>query len=96
MKFLEKNYSDSLKLLGITLPKVDQIPYVRFDEAKELVSEKYQRKSAIPMIWNRKRRVLLENIFRKNTAQILFLSPTIHRKNVLFTPWMIRKIPDLH
>lgn len=48
MKFLEKNYSDSLKLLGITLPKVDQIPYVRFDEAKELVSEKYQRKIRNP------------------------------------------------
>ena len=37
MKFLEEHYSDSLKLLGITLPKADQIPYVRFDEAKELV-----------------------------------------------------------
>lgn len=48
MKLLETKYEKELKILGITLPKVDKIPYVRFDEAKELVAEKYNRKIRNP------------------------------------------------
>ena len=43
VKLLESQYADDLKRVGVTLPKVDQIPTVRFDEAKRLVSEKYGR-----------------------------------------------------
>ena len=43
MKLLEKEYQRELKLLGTELPRVDKIPCVRFDEAKRLVSEKYDR-----------------------------------------------------
>ena len=48
MNLLEKEYSKELKLLNITLPDVGKIPYVRFDEAKRLVSEKYNRKIRNP------------------------------------------------
>lgn len=48
MKFLEKEYAKELQLLHITLPDVSRIPYVRFDEAKQLVSEKYNRKIRNP------------------------------------------------
>lgn len=48
MKLLQKEYAKELELLHITLPKVDQIPAVRFDEAKQLVSEKYDRKIRNP------------------------------------------------
>lgn len=48
MNLLEKEYSKELKLLNITLPDVEKIPYVRFDEAKRLVSEKYNRKIRNP------------------------------------------------
>ena len=48
MNLLEKEYSKGLKLLNITLPDVEKIPYVRFDEAKRLVSEKYNRKIRNP------------------------------------------------
>ena len=48
MNLLEKEYSKELKLLDITLPDVGKIPYVRFDEAKRLVSEKYNRKIRNP------------------------------------------------
>ena len=44
MNLLEKEYNKELKLLNITLPDVEKIPYVRSDEAKRLVSEKYNRK----------------------------------------------------
>ncbi len=43
MALLARDYKAELELLGVTLPKVDAIPYVRFDEAKRLVSEKYGR-----------------------------------------------------
>lgn len=48
MKLLETEYTKELKILGITLPKTDQIPAVRFDRAKELVAEKYDRKIRNP------------------------------------------------
>ena len=43
MELLKKDYAREIEMLGITLPKVDEIPQVRFDEAKRLVSEKYHR-----------------------------------------------------
>lgn len=48
MKLLEREYSRELKILGIELPKTDEIPAVRFDEIKRLVSEKYNRKIKNP------------------------------------------------
>lgn len=45
---LEKEYAKELKILNITLPDVSKIPAVRFDEAKELVAEKYDRKIKNP------------------------------------------------
>jgi len=38
---LEKEYQRELKVLGVTLPKTDKIPAVRFDRIKELAAEKY-------------------------------------------------------
>lgn len=37
-----------MKILGVTLPNVDKIPTVRFDEAKRKVAEKYGRKIRNP------------------------------------------------
>ena len=48
IELLKKDYAKELKMLGITLPNVEKIPYVRFDEAKRLVSEKYNRKIRNP------------------------------------------------
>ena len=43
---LKKDYEKELKILGVTLPNVDKIPTVRFDEAKRKVAEKYGRKNS--------------------------------------------------
>jgi nondiscriminating aspartyl-tRNA synthetase len=48
MKLLEKDYAKELKMLDITLPKTEQIPAVRFDEAKQRVAEKYHREFRNP------------------------------------------------
>ncbi|MGN0403934.1 MAG: aspartate--tRNA(Asn) ligase [Bariatricus sp.] len=48
MKLLEKEYAKELKILGVELPNVEQIPAVRFDEVKQLVSDKYNRRIRNP------------------------------------------------
>lgn len=48
MALLEKEYARELKTLGITLPKVDRIPSVKFADIKELVAEKYNHKMKNP------------------------------------------------
>lgn len=48
MALLEKEYQRELKVLGITLPKVDQIPAVKFSDIKEKVAEKYHHKMRNP------------------------------------------------
>jgi nondiscriminating aspartyl-tRNA synthetase len=48
MKLLEQEYAEELRILDITLPDTTKIPVVRFDKAKELVSEKYERKIKNP------------------------------------------------
>ena len=48
LALLQKDYATELKMLNITLPSAEAIPQVRFDEAKRLVSEKYDRKIRNP------------------------------------------------
>lgn len=48
MTLLEKQYKAELGIRKITLPDVSKIPYVRFDEAKQLAAEKYKRKIRNP------------------------------------------------
>ena len=43
LNLLKTEYAKELKILNVTLPSADHIPTVRFDEAKRLVSEKYDR-----------------------------------------------------
>ena len=48
MKLLSEKYAEELRILGVALPKTEQIPMVRFDKAKELVAAKYNRKIRNP------------------------------------------------
>lgn len=43
VRLLCSDYADVVSFLGLELPKTDQIPVVRFDEAKQLASEAYHR-----------------------------------------------------
>lgn len=47
-RFLQEHYAKELKLLNVTLSDVSKIPAVRFDTAKQLVSEKYDRRIKNP------------------------------------------------
>ena len=48
MNLLQTEYAKELKLLKVEIPNTKKIPQVRFDEAKRLVSEKYNRKIKNP------------------------------------------------
>ena len=64
-KFLEKEYSKELSILGITLPDASKIPTVRFDEAKQLVSEKYDRKIKNPYDLEPEEEILIGKFFKE-------------------------------
>ena len=75
MKLLEKEYSKELKLLNITLPDVEKIPYVRFDEAKRLVSEKYNRKIRNPFDLEPEEEELIGKYFKEEyNADFVFVT----------------------
>ena len=65
MKLLEKEYAKELKMLGVTLPKTDEIPQVHFDEAKRLVSEKYDRKIRNPYDLEPEEEMLIGKYFKE-------------------------------
>ena len=75
MNLLEKEYSKELKLLNITLPDVVKIPYVRFDEAKRLVSEKYNRKIRNPFDLEPEEEELIGKYFKEEyNADFVFVT----------------------
>lgn len=75
MNRLEKEYSKELKLLNITLPDVEKIPYVRFDEAKRLVSEKYNRKIRNPFDLEPEEEELIGKYFKEEyNADFVFVT----------------------
>ena len=75
MNLLEKEYNKELKLLNITLPDVEKIPYVRFDEAKRLVSEKYNRKIRNPFDLETEEEELIGKYFKEEyNADFVFVT----------------------
>ena len=43
LMFLSEHYTNELELWNVTIPSVENIPLIRFDEAKEMVSSTYNR-----------------------------------------------------
>lgn len=65
MDFLENNYARELNVLKVALPETRKIPYVRFDEAKALVSEKYQRRIRDPYDLEPEEEALIGRYFKE-------------------------------
>lgn len=55
MKLLETEYAKELKMLGVTLPKVDEIPQVRFVRQRNWWQKSITERSAIHLTWSRKK-----------------------------------------
>ncbi len=64
-QLLTNNYEKELKLLEVTLPDISQIPSVRFDEAKQLVADKYNHKIRNPYDLEPEEEVLIGRYFKE-------------------------------
>ncbi len=65
MRVLEADYAPQLRVLGVTLPRVDAIPAVHFDEAKRMVSERYQRPIRDPFDLEPEEEQLISRLFEE-------------------------------
>lgn len=75
MKLLKYEYANELKMLNVTLPDTDKIPVVRFDEAKEMVAEKYDRKIKNPYDLEPEEEVLIGQYFKEEMdADFVFVT----------------------
>ncbi|WP_075679502.1 aspartate--tRNA(Asn) ligase [Roseburia sp. 831b] len=75
MELLKKDYARELKILGVTLPKVDKIPAIRFDEAKQRVAEKYNRQFRNPYDLEPEEEALIGQYFKEEyDADFVFVT----------------------
>ena len=65
MELLKNEYQKELAILEVTLPDVSRIPSVRFDKAKELASEKYNRKIRNPYDLEPEEELLIGQYFKE-------------------------------
>lgn len=64
-ELLRKEYQKELRLLDITLPSTENIPAVRFDEAKQLAADKYNRKIKNPYDLEPEEEILIGKYFKE-------------------------------
>ncbi len=64
-ELLKKDYEKELKILNVELPSTENIPAVRFDEAKRLVAEKYDRKIKNPYDLEPEEEILIGKYFKE-------------------------------
>ena len=75
MELLKSEYKKELDMLGIDLPSISQIPHVRFAEAKQLVSEKYNRKIRNPFDLEPEEEALIGQYFKEEyNADFVFVT----------------------
>ncbi len=85
MALLEKEYAQELRVLGVEIPKTDQIPAVRFDEIKRLVSEEYGRKIRSPYDLEPEEEVLISRYAKEKwDADFVFVTHYPSRKRPFY------------
>lgn len=85
MELLQKDYAKELKMLGVTLPNTDKIPCVHFDEAKKLVSEKYDRTIKNPFDLEPEEEVLISQYFKQEyDADFVFVTHYPSKKRPVY------------
>lgn len=75
VEMLKRDYQKELDILKVELPEVSRIPVVRFDEAKRLVSEKYNRKIRNPFDLEPEEEALIGRYFKEEyQADFVFVT----------------------
>lgn len=85
MALLEREYGKELQLLDVTLPGTGKIPQVRFDKAKELVAEKYDRTIRNPYDLEPEEEALIGRYFKEELdADFVFVTHYPSRKRPFY------------
>lgn len=85
MKLLREQYAKELEILKVKLPGTEQIPCVRFDEAKRLASEKYERPIRNPYDLEPEEEVLISRYFKEEyDADFVFVTHYPGRKRPFY------------
>ncbi|MCD8366363.1 MAG: aspartate--tRNA(Asn) ligase [Clostridiales bacterium] len=85
MELLNREYAADLETLGVTTPRTDQIPQVRFDEAKQMVAEKYDRKFRNPFDLEPEEELLIGKLFKEEyDADFVFVTHYPSRKRPFY------------
>lgn len=86
MNLLKNEYARELKILNVTLPRVEHIPVVRFDEAKQKVSEKYKRNIRNPFDLEPEEEILISRYFKEEEdADFVFVTHYPTKKRPFYT-----------
>ena len=86
IKTLKSDYKKELELLDISLPETDRIPKVRFEEAKRLVAEKYQRPMKNPYDLEPEEESLIGTYFQEEFgADFVFVTHYPSKKRPFYT-----------
>ena len=92
MNLLKTEYAKEVQILKLEIPDVSKIPAVRFDVAKELVSQKYNRKIRNPFDLEPEEEALIGQYFKEEYgSDFVFCQHIIRQRNVHSMQWMIRK-----
>lgn len=85
MELLKKDYAKELSILNVELPDVSRIPAVRFDEAKQLVAGKYDRKIRNPYDLEPEEEALIGQYFKEEyNADFVFVTHYPSRKRPFY------------
>lgn len=85
MNLLKSEYAKELELLKNDLPNVDRIPYVGFDEAKQLAAEKYNRQMRNPFDLEPEEEELIGRYFKEEyDADFVFVTHYPSRKRPFY------------
>lgn len=83
---LDENYSHELELLKVNLPNVTSIPSIKFKEAKELISTKYNREIKDFDDFEPEEEKLLSEIIKKETgSEFVFVTHYPSKKRPFYT-----------
>ncbi|MDR0948772.1 MAG: aspartate--tRNA(Asn) ligase [Lachnospiraceae bacterium] len=85
LRLLAQSYAKEINILGITLPSADQIPCVRFDEAKQQVSKKYDRPIRNPYDLEPEEEVLISQYYKEEyDADFVFVTHYPSKKRPVY------------
>ena len=85
MELLKRDYVNELNILSVKLPDVSRIPKVRFDEAKVMVSKKYNRRIRNPYDLEPEEEVLIGRYFKEECgADFVFVTHYPSKKRPVY------------